>query len=459
MSLHKLLFVMFRELARLRMYRLCAMLLHITSRPLPRPLSADRGSKNKTRVLALTRDGFDQDIAQCFGNENSFEVLRAPRSVFKGMAAAILSPQLDNNRYITGDPEIEATKVDYYKFLEKFWEHFQFIRPVDAVMSGNFCYYAEREFASVLEKEGTPFVVLHKENLKSAGRIEFFKSVYVDRRGHFTGRKILVYNTIERDLQIDSGVVDDRQVTVTGMSRLDGVHQWRAEHAGRPAPNGKENRRKVLFFSFWTKTGLPRLQRKPAAGIARNLEDVPKKWDGLEWEQLCRDSHQAMIELARKRPDLDVIIKSKGRRREMDVMYRMLGGKDYGFPPNLNILIGGDPFQSLVESDVIVGFNTTGLLEGIAAGKPVIVPLFAEALDPAMQDFLIDLGDAAEYASSPGHLIEMICHHIDAPRQLVPEQLSPGALKSLRKWVGNDDGHASARVLEAVQREIGRPAA
>ena len=102
---------------------------------------------------------------------------------------------------------------------------------------------------------------------------------------------------------------------------------------------------------------------------------------------------------------------------------------------------------------MVVGFNTTGLLEAIAAGKPVIVPRFAEASDPAMQDLIVDLDTAVEYAELPEALKTMICNHIDNPREL-PAQLPTEAARALRYWVGNDDGLAGRRVLEILRAEI-----
>ena len=52
----------------------------------------------------------------------------------------------------------------------------------------------------------------------------------------------------------------------------------------------------------------------------------------------------------------------------------------------------------------MVGFNTTALIEALALGKPVIVPRYGEAKDPDLQKFIIDLGDAVEYADSPREL-------------------------------------------------------
>ena len=57
-------------------------------------------------------------------------------------------------------------------------------------------------------------------------------------------------------------------------------------------------------------------------------------------------------------------------------------------PANVTLITSGDPFDLIARCQVVVGFNTTGLLEAIATGKPVIVPRFAEASDPAMQDLI-----------------------------------------------------------------------
>jgi len=68
-----------------------------------------------------------------------------------------------------------------------------------------------------------------------------------------------------------------------------------------------------------------------------------------------------------------------------------------------------------VESRVVVGFNTTGLLEAVAAGKPVIVPSFGEAQDPRMRGHIIDLQDAVTYASSPDELVRLVEDRVDHP--------------------------------------------
>ena len=80
-----------------------------------------------------------------------------------------LVPRLGDNHYLSADPEVEASKLAYRHFLQAMWHHVQRLKPIDVVMSGNFGYYAEREFATALEAEGTPFIVLHKEKYEKSG--------------------------------------------------------------------------------------------------------------------------------------------------------------------------------------------------------------------------------------------------------------------------------------------------
>ena len=268
------------------------------------------------------------------------------------------------------------------------------------VLTGNFGYCAEREFAAVVEAAGTPFVALHKENVRPPKRIAYWHHLYKERRGPFAGRRVLVYNDIERELEIASMVAAPEKIVVTGMPRLDRIHRWRRQNVGATKDR---TRPQVLFLAFARYEKLTGIQRKPAAGIAGDMELIEgEDWGKLSWSELGEDSHRAMVELARRRPDISVIVKTKGQRRKKDDILAMLQFAADNMPPNLKIVDGGDPFDLMVESRVVIGFNTTGLLEAIAAGKPVIVPWFGEAQDSAMSDHIIDLDECRNLCAIAG---------------------------------------------------------
>jgi hypothetical protein len=312
------------------------------------------------------------------------------------------------------------------------WRYHQFLRPIDAVISANFGYCIQREFATALEMRGTPFLIVQKENLNAAteDRRRIWHAIYKNGRGKFGGRKILVYNQMERDLEVASGVAGPERVEIVGMPRLDRLHRWRREHGESDADGAA----KVLFFSFSRSDKIPR-----SLDLAKG------------WGQFCADTHRAMIELAERRPEVEIIAKTKGIGRQDEELESF--AKDV--PQNLRVVSGGDAFQLLTESRVVVGFNTTGLIEALALGKPVIVPRFGEANDPQLRTLVIDLGDAVEYADSPRQLQELVTMYASRPAP-APHDLTPNVKRILKYWVGNDDGEAGRRAYNAIRHETMR---
>ncbi|MCI0591344.1 MAG: hypothetical protein L0Y67_07065 [Gammaproteobacteria bacterium] len=372
---------------------------------------------------------------------------------FKAIASVFLPPEIDDCNYLVSAEPAHAGKAAYRAFLKKVWPRFRRLLHIDVVLTANSAYYAERELAGVLEEFGIPFIVLHKENLKSPGRVDFFKEIYRTRRGQFTGRKILVYNETERQLQIEAGVVLPYQVQVVGMPRLDRAHQWRANHSYRTG--GRDARRRhVLFLSFGSKAGLPFIGRKRRSGFDEQGEALDEERASLSWEVLSRHCHQAMVELARNYPSIKVVIKVKGRYRETNAFKASLGKVD-ALPTNIKIVVGSDAFGYIVDCDVVCGFNTTALLEAIAVRKPVVVPWFDEALDPRLYPYIIDLQDTVDYVSSPKELIDQLKQYALGERVITPgQELSPQEREVLTKWTGNVDGLAGKNVREAIFREL-----
>jgi hypothetical protein len=178
-------------------------------------------------------------------------------------------------------------------------------------------------------------------------------------------------------------------------------------------------------------------------------------WGKMGWSELGEGSHRAMVELARRRPDIKVIIKTKGQRRKKDDIMLMLQSAAKELPSNVEVVSGGDPFRLMTNSRAVIGFNTTGLLEAIAAGKPVIVPWFGEAQDPAMRDHIINLDQTVTYAQSEEDLIRLVLDYVDRPRN-IPHELDETASRILKYWVGNHDSKAGMRVHEAIKDTIGQ---
>jgi hypothetical protein len=440
-----------RLMAGLHQHLVVAILFRILSRRMPS--AADQGGAKRYHVLMIDKDTFYEDVLASLGASSEVRVYVAHRVMVKSIAAAFLPPELDDNFYVSDDPKTIQAKRNYGAFLTKMWPYLTRLLRIDAVVSANFGYYAEREFAGAMEALGVPFLALHKENLKSPGRMDFFADLYRTRRGPFTGRRILVYNEIERIVQTRAEVVMPDRVTICGMPRLDRVHHWRRREAANAANDTANSigRKQVLFFSFTTKTGLPQIRRKSRSGYANLAEPMAEAVAQLSWEHMFRDSHQALYRLAQERPDVDVVIKTKPRPRDYEPVIELLGDPAT-WPRNLKLARKGDPFELMVVAHTVCGFNTTGLFEAITAGKAIVVPNFAEALDPAYEPFIVDYEEAASYATSGEDLTAKLQASLEQPVQGI--ELSRATKDLLEKWTGNPDGRASERVRQAVLTEI-----
>lgn len=439
-------------LARLDQPWLAGQVLRLITRRLSIPSHAPTRPQYRVLALNVNKSGGLEDIEESFRDAAKFDVIAWPSYALRPMANVLLSPELDHNNYLTDDPNVEGSKDTYRRFLKNLWRHFRPAMKIDAVIASNFSYCHQREFGAALEELGTPFIAIHKENVRPPKRVkEYWTKLYKEHRGPFAGRKILVYNEIERNLEVSTDVAEPGMIEVTGMPRLDKLHRWRRKHAG---PANPHDELQVLFFAFSRQNKLSAPGKKQLANASsRGFHSIDGDWGRLGWDQMWCDSHKAMIDVARANPDIRVIIKFKSQLRKSIELQELLQSGEESLPPNLEVVAGGDPFELIVASQVVVGFNTTGLLEAVAAGKLVVVPRFLEAAAEERRDLVIELGDAALYPGSREELARLVSD-LARSRPPVPEALAAPAMETLRYWVGNDDGAAGARVFAAIQQEI-----
>ena len=401
------------------------------------------GTPNAVTVLVLPKEGFTEDVMAALGPDSRFRVVALARDYPKAVCAAFLPATIDDNTYRSAGTEYDAAKQRLRAFWTATWTEFTASAHVDAVMTGNFGYFAEQELAAAVDAAGVPFIALHKEALKTPGRRALFEKLYRERRQPFAGSRILVYNRLERDLQVNAGSIAADRVTVCGMPRLDRMHAWRRTAAGKPAGA----RPCVLMFAFHDKTGLPIIPRK---GFFHETTDAESA--AYAWTRLQREVNEVAVRIARDNPDIDVVVKTKS---SLDRSLALIGGERYDFGRHANLMVvgGGDPFAAIARADVVCGFITTALFESLAAGRAVVMPRFAKAAEPWAASFVLDLGGAVTVADSAEQLYGMLCSAARRPAA-TSAALGQDAARELETWTGNADGGASARVATAVWSEV-----
>ncbi|HJP21511.1 MAG TPA: hypothetical protein QF861_08130 [Alphaproteobacteria bacterium] len=412
-------------------------------------LSEARNPAEAVTALMLPKPGFSEDIMASLCRDGRFRVLALDRTYSKIVFGAFLPLAVDDNNYRSAPAQWDDAKAELRRFWADAWPLLG--QGIDVVVTGNFSYCAEQEMTAALEAQGTPLVALHKECLKSPALEGFYERVYRQRKIPFQGRRVATYNAIERDIQVRAGTVAADRVAVTGMARLDRIHAWRQEFEGARRRTGARPR--VLFMSFNPRTGVPMISRK----LPQRREILDDSLEAVNWEDLVRQCHAAMVHLAERAPDIDVVIKTKDHARALEVLEQSFG-RGFKPPSNLEFVVGGDPFAQIIAADVLCGFNSTSLFEALATNVPIVLPLFAEAAAPASQGYVVDLGRAAGRASSADELVERLAEGARAKHAAGHATvLAEAQSEALEHWLGNADGGAGQRVADLVHEVVKGP--
>ena len=403
-------------------------------------------------VAIIPRPLFTNDARSVAAEMGVERVLLLDRRHFKAMGSSILPPDISNMAYRRVAAREPAAMLRYRSFLKQVWRHFDPAGDVRLVLTGNSCYWGEIEFGAALEELGVAFVSLHKENLKSAGHSARWEAVYRDGRAPFLGRTVLVHNRQEHDLHISGDVVAEDRIEVVGMPRLDGFHAHRRRTAGQ-AVHGD-----LLFAGFLPAEALPRPYpyhgnppgRSRAVGLP--LPDPEERPEHLV--ESCFAFHRVAVEVARRLPDRRIVLKTKGRERDpkwFPLIVEHVAGPE-GPPPNLVIVHGGDAAAMTRTAAMVVGLNTTMLLEAIAAGRPTVVLALGEAAG-VMRDHVLDLHGAATVLEDESQAVQRIVELASTP-QVVPAELPDQANEVLERLTGNTDGRATERTIAALRRSM-----
>lgn len=393
------------------------------------------------KLLLLPKAGFNEDMHFSFVGQPDFEIFTLDRRILKYIFEQFLPLEIDDNNYINVGEEYEVAKYRLRHCWCQLIPRSIKAKGIQVVLTGNFSYAAEQEFAGACCEENIGFVALHKETLNTPKLSEFYEEIFRTRKNKFQGSLVLAYNAIGRDSMINAGVATADQVVVTGMPRLDSLH--RRVSAGSSTTPSK--RPMVLYFSTDEKTGLPELGRK-VEGISR--ERLKEEWDQLNLEGVTGDAHLAVLELARENSWLDVLVKTKGNPAAFSYIDRVYGnGNDW--PGNFYIIHGGDPQKLLERCTVVGGMYTTSLFEAITLKIPVVMPRFGEAVDEKIAPYYLDIGNCALYAGSKKEFKEMLQTICTGKQGAEPDKDDVDAL--LDWWLGNNDGMSGKRVRDAIR--------
>jgi hypothetical protein len=399
-----------------------------------------RGSASKKRVIVLNKIGGTDDIVAAYRNSESeidFFLLR--RNLISTVFNHFLNGRVRHYNYISDDNDIEASKEAYRDYLKRVIFYVNKMWPFSAIISFNIAYAAEHELATTMSELGIPFIVCHKECVKTESQHIAYSNAYQNRVGPYTGSYICVYNEEEKESMIRANLALPDQIVVVGAARLDFSHEMRL------LPTISKVEKTILYYTVFEQAGLPYLDKKWVSYGGDKCSSKP-----FDWGEVARITSEALVEIANENPDIRVIFKAKQGNEKSTTA--LLNCEEQN---NIDLIAGGVGHNLLQEANVVVAFNSVSLFESIAAGKKVVVPMFAVDQIPNIDKFIYHIGDVVTLASNQEEFKSALLSILQETS--VSDALSEEAQQVLDRYVGNSDGMAGERMRKFIGEIINAP--
>ncbi len=320
--------------------------------------------KRKIKIIVLGKSGGLEDLASSEEKYNNHvEYYHLPRPFVKAMFKYFIndSVNIGDYKYFDNSNKIKEAKNKYRQNLVKVIRILKDEFKFDAFIGFNFNYYAERELHGACTSLKIKFIILQKESVWSPNEEVVIKKIYKDYTKKFEGFKIGVYSENEKKLIINSKVAKKNQIKVIGCSRLDKSFLLR-----KIKPKNQ-----VVYYMIEDTRGLPYNY------FLLYNEDFKKQfkfygnknYKNLSWSDLRKKTTDTLIQLAKQHKNINFIFKGKvGVHRREDLPSYL--------PSNCKLVFGGTGDTFLKDAKIVIGWNSTIILEAMAANRFILLPYF-----------------------------------------------------------------------------------
>jgi hypothetical protein len=407
-------------------------------------------TKDTITILALNAPRYIPDL-EALSKHPDLQILTLPHSaqtlvnaIFYRKLPGILSGK-DNIEKSQLFRERDNTTIDIERnalvnYLERFLPKLMKKHNIDGLMSCSFFYVADIDWQIACKNQNIPYFALHKENMQDGVVHDQMIKRYSDMRLKYHGHRLFLYNHLVKKVILGANICNEDTITVTGACRMDAL--FKKVQAGDIRPPKKQ----ITLFSSHHCIGLL------SVPSAVNYFSPNKDEGFVEYFDLV---HGHLIKFAHDHPDIEVYIKPKWAKDWIDHIKaagQKIAGIDADTIPNLHIT-ADTPAQDLIEdSTVILGINSTTLLEAMIVGRPVILPLFAEAAEKYYDKHVYFKDYESEVfnvVKSPEGLEQAILDELAGKNgeKTMPQQM-------IADYLGYCDDKATDRVVQQMKEDI-----
>lgn len=404
--------------------RLTAMIWVLLSK---KEITSNLANYSATSIVFDSPGGLD-DIRAAFREDTpDYQILSLDGEVIKSLERYIYGCNFGDYEFYLSTKDLDLKNKTYQMYLEQIVQHLIHLIKLKLVINFNFVYEAQRPLMSVCRRVNIPFVTVMKECLRTPGYIEGTIQIYKERIVSVDPSLILVHNEQTKSLIEKSEIYPDGRIRIIGQPRSDRLIEYAKL---TKAKSVTETRKRILFFAISETAGLPYF------GERTSFDEESERLLGssFKWTELIEKTYNVLCDYAISRDDIDLIV--KGKPTGVYGFNRVKHG-------SISYLHGNPDINLILSADLVVGFNTTGLLEALAANIPAISSELDLDLIPGISKFLFNFQGAIPVAKDKNQLLELISTVIDSKSFKIESSTRKDILDI---YLGNADGQSGKRL-------------
>ena len=396
--------------------------------------------KNKIKYTAIVlykSGGIDDLIESQKILNNDILYLICPRIFFKHIFFSIFknkSHNLSDLNYSSNEIKIINLKKKYKNFVVNLLKVLKEKYKISLIISFGF-YFAERELHSACSEIKIPFLLLFKESIHSEFQKNYFIYTFKKINEKFNGYKIGVYSKYAKQLLSKSGVANNNQIKIIGCSRLGASFSYK-----KILP-----KKQILYYAIQEDRGLPNtIIDTFGKKFYKSLPQHRSYKKRISWNKTHLKTMKILKKFAKKNPKIEILIKVKVGQNSNLNEYNNL-------PKNIKILTKGAGHKLLKYSKVVIAWNTTSLLEGIAANRFIIIPYFHGKIKN-IKKFELKLNLKKK---NYGYTENDFCNKLNLLiNSKYDESFFHNNLNSLEYYLGNKDNRAGFRLNKFIKNSL-----
>jgi CDP-glycerol:poly(glycerophosphate) glycerophosphotransferase len=301
---------------------------------------------------------------------------------------------------------------------------------LDALIAPSDTFYYLRPLIEELRALGVPTIIQDKEGTIAPSPIMVEHAKLLATRYPPIADQYYFWNETCAEFWRGIGL-PDAKIRVLGQPRSDFF--FHADRWPSKAELGlTEGKRLVVVFTY------------DADAYLRVTDPIPNG----PWKPMRDDLHEAVRALARERDDIEVVVKAHPQQTELaDVLAEFAAHP----VPNVKVMAGAKSASHLlVRADVIVGFQSTVMIEAMLTTKPVIYAGWGEEHERRSATLVpIHLSGGCTLVDGRAALERRLRDALDGRLAPAPEMMR--ARKAFTdRYFWDADGRASARILDAA---------